>query len=179
MKRKYLFTLIAFFLMTFFKGNLFLVDSSPLYIFTNIMGAFLFLIATWDYKSKFRFATIFYILLNIFVYSIGIFEISIIPAASGLFLFADSLIFLFPVLVLLFYLNGLDDSVPSKKIAQRLMHISLGISIVAIFVLLTGFFLSFSLLFIFIAVIIVQILEAITLLFLFTNLIKKRFKRNA
>lgn len=172
MKKLYKLPVVALFLMLLFKGNLLLVDTTLLYIATNVIGALLFSFYLYQQKSKFLNLSVLYILLNFTLYILDVRQTAVLPIASSLVLIVNVLVFVFPLLAISYYLKQFDTEIRSVKIGQNLMTFSLILTTIAAFVLLTGILFSYSLSFVSIAVVITQVLAVVALFISFGNIIR-------
>lgn len=161
MKRKHFLVLAGLFLMLLFKRSLIPVESNTVYLLTNVIGAVILVIGLGNKTSTFNYVALGYIGLNILV-----------STMISLPLLLHALIFIFPFVATLFYLETNPMVSKYALLIKNMVKFSLVLIIIAIFVLITGFFLSFSLLFVAAVVVLTQILLAFVLLFLSIHRIK-------
>lgn len=158
--------------MLLFKRNLLPVESNVTYLFTNVIGAILLMVGLGLKKSAFNYVVLGYIGLNVVMHLMNSYEVTAIRAASGLILFIYCLIFVFPFVATLFYQNIHPVESPFSDKILKTVQVSLILAISTSFVLITGFFLSFSLLFVITGVVVTQVLLFIALLILLIHYIK-------
>lgn len=164
MKRNHITILIGFLFLFLFKRTLLPIDSHPFYLLTNIIGTILILIGL----GKSNYIALSYIGLNGIVYFLSIFE----GLSIRLPLFFYSLLYIFPIAALLYYLG--TNPINSKQVPtiKKTITFCFILAIVAIFIFSTGFFLSFSLPFVAGVVVLTHILCVIGVLLLLVYSIK-------
>lgn len=165
-------------LLMFLKSNLFLIEGTAFYFYTNVIGALVFTLYLYRNKrTKFILPTMIYVAVNFILYFTETYQLSMLPVGSSFFLLLDSSLFLFPIIAFLFYLTGFSREEKLVKFSITLMTISLILTIINGFIIFTGAFLSLSLVAIQLLTVIVLILEGISVILLFSYLLRKeKFK---
>lgn len=169
MKKNDIWAIIGLLLM-FLKSNLFLIEGTSFYFYSNIFGASFFIIYLFiNKRNKFIIPTIFYVGINLILELTESFQNQMLPVGSGLFLLLDISLFLFPIVAFLFYLKIFDGEEKAIKLSDRLMKVSLILALVGGFILLTGIFLSYSLIAISLITIVALVLEMLSLILVIFN----------
>lgn len=162
--------MVGLFLMCL-KLNLAPVEGTLFYFITNVIGLVFFItyLLMSDRKSFLPVSAIYALFLLALAY-LDFNAINILPALSALLLFMRCTIFIFPIVAFLYYLSDFDSAGSGIHRAVRLLRISLVLSLIASFILLSGLLLYYSLIVVLILTTITIFLEVIAFIVTITAL---------
>lgn len=158
----------------FLKSNLFLIESTTFYFYTNIIGALLLFFYLFKTKEQSLTPLIVYTGFNLISYFSMTYQLDIFYALSSLLLLINILVFVFPILALFSYLTQTASDHPSNEKSKQMIKICIVLAIVAGFILFTGVLLSFTLTIVQVLTIVIMILEAIVFVSSFFKILKTK-----